>query len=246
MKKSLFLMSLILLGSILFSQVGIGTNTPHSSAVLDITSNNKGVLFPTVALTSSTDVTTINNPQKGLIVWVSTTQQDIEADNFYYWSGSKWRKFSSVNSSSKSLELVAYFTKTSDQNTETNVITPVSFNNDIFKNADFLDFSNDTFTILSNGIYTFDFQVGFLNSETNSDIIIGLCNNSNQWIGRSAYRQSGGRTFNNYSSVLELNQGDTVKPCVLYTNSNNTIQGIQTGSTGSGNLTNIKVSYFPN
>ena len=41
------------------SQVGIGTRTPNASSQLEIVSNNKGVLFPQVSLTSTTDNITI-------------------------------------------------------------------------------------------------------------------------------------------------------------------------------------------
>ncbi len=42
-----------------FAQVGIGTTTPHASAILDITSTNKGLLLPRVNLTGTNDNTTI-------------------------------------------------------------------------------------------------------------------------------------------------------------------------------------------
>jgi hypothetical protein len=51
------------------NSVGIGTSTPDTSAALDITSTNKGLLVPRVALTSSTDATTISSPATGLIIY---------------------------------------------------------------------------------------------------------------------------------------------------------------------------------
>ncbi len=54
MKK--IILSAALVGSIYFAnaQVGIGTPTPSTSAMLDIDSTDKGVLIPRVALTSET------------------------------------------------------------------------------------------------------------------------------------------------------------------------------------------------
>lgn len=49
--------------------VGIGTKTPNASAVLDISSANKGVLFPNVALVSISDATTVLNPATGLVLY---------------------------------------------------------------------------------------------------------------------------------------------------------------------------------
>jgi trimeric autotransporter adhesin len=49
--------------------VGVGTTTPDASAVLDITSSDKGLLIPRINLLSFTDVVTIPNPTKGLLVF---------------------------------------------------------------------------------------------------------------------------------------------------------------------------------
>lgn len=63
MKKIFFLFTL--LGGVMYSQVGVGTTTPHSSAILDITSTNKGLLMPRM-----TDVqrNAIANPADGLMI----------------------------------------------------------------------------------------------------------------------------------------------------------------------------------
>jgi hypothetical protein len=49
--------------------LSIGSATPNSSAILDITASNKGVSFPNVDLQSATDATTIALPKKGLVVY---------------------------------------------------------------------------------------------------------------------------------------------------------------------------------
>jgi hypothetical protein len=54
-------------------QIGLGTSTPDSSAALDITANNKGLLIPRVALTGITDQTTIPSPASGLIAYNTST-----------------------------------------------------------------------------------------------------------------------------------------------------------------------------
>ncbi len=57
------------------AQVGIGTTSPHSSAILELNVDNlasnkkKGFLAPKVALTSSMDQLTIPSPTKGLLVY---------------------------------------------------------------------------------------------------------------------------------------------------------------------------------
>lgn len=79
-----------------YAQVGIGIANPSSSAMLQINSKNKGVLFPNIALTSGTDNVTIPSPANGLIVWNSGTGGLSEV-GFYYWNNSKWNMVS-VNS----------------------------------------------------------------------------------------------------------------------------------------------------
>ncbi len=245
MNKNLFLMGLILLGSILFSQVGVGTNVPDSSSVLDISSSDKGVLFPRVNLISSTDIVTIPNPANGLVIYNTNTQNDIEEDNFYYWNGSVWSLFNKIPSSAKAIELVSFYRKTSDQNLTAGVISPITFDEVVFNSSDHVSFSgSDTFTALKDGFYIMDFQVGVLNPRANTDMLVGVCNISNKWIGRGTFSVSNDkRTYRSYTTALDLNSGDTFKAC-FHNAAPVTIQGDQTGTTGTGNITNIEISYF--
>ena len=65
-----------------YAQIGIGTTTPNSSAALDVSSTNKGLLIPRM---SSTQRTGISSPAKGLIVF------DNDSSYFFYYSGSAWQ-----------------------------------------------------------------------------------------------------------------------------------------------------------
>ena len=91
MRKILFL-KLFFYCFVAFSQVGIGTDFPNTSAQLDIVSIDKGVLLPRIVLTGTDDVTTISNGNKGglLIYNTATTEGANEVTpGFYYWSESK-------------------------------------------------------------------------------------------------------------------------------------------------------------
>lgn len=79
------------------AQVGIGTPSPKPSAMLEINSNNKGVLFPSVALNSDTDNTTIVSPADGLIVW-NNGQAGLLETGFFYWNNAKWNMLSIAGS----------------------------------------------------------------------------------------------------------------------------------------------------
>lgn len=87
MKKLITSTSVFLLTVfILKAQVGIGTNNPNTSAVLELKSQDKGFLLPSV------DPAKINNPAEGLLIY-NTAKNCISAyENGY------WRCLSLVNS----------------------------------------------------------------------------------------------------------------------------------------------------
>ncbi|RLJ61874.1 hypothetical protein CLV86_2267 [Lacinutrix venerupis] len=63
------------------SQVGIGTVTPDTSSILDITSTTQGLLTPRM---TSTERLNIATPAEGLLVY------DITETSFYYWDNTTW------------------------------------------------------------------------------------------------------------------------------------------------------------
>ncbi|QJB32566.1 hypothetical protein HF329_15035 [Chitinophaga oryzae] len=88
-KLSLLVTFFFLLAATARAQVGIGTKTPHASASLDITANDKGVLVPRVALRDVSDSYPIAvSPATGLLVF--NTAADAKGGKgvgFYYWGG---------------------------------------------------------------------------------------------------------------------------------------------------------------
>src|SRR5690606_41886296 len=80
-----------LLGSVYFAnaQVGIDTPTPANSSQLDIVADNKGVLIPRVALTSTAIFAPISGTEvESLLVYNTATAGDI-TPGFYYWCNNK-------------------------------------------------------------------------------------------------------------------------------------------------------------
>ncbi|MCX6316432.1 MAG: DNRLRE domain-containing protein [Bacteroidetes bacterium] len=75
------------------AQVGIGTNTPDASSMLDLSSNTLGLLIPRVALTSATIAAPISSPATSLVIYNTATAGIPPNDlvpGFYYWNGSRW------------------------------------------------------------------------------------------------------------------------------------------------------------
>ncbi len=67
--------------SLLNAQVGIGTNTPNASAMLEVSATDKGILFPRM---TSVQRTSIASPASGLYVF------DTNTSSLWYYNGSIW------------------------------------------------------------------------------------------------------------------------------------------------------------
>lgn len=70
--------------------VGINNSAPNPAASLDLGSTNKGILINRVALSSTTDVSSMAaTPPVGLLVFNTQTTNDV-TQGFYYYNGSRW------------------------------------------------------------------------------------------------------------------------------------------------------------
>ncbi len=77
-----YLLVFLLIANVtLYSQVGIGTNTPNSSSMLEVESTSKGFLLPRM---SSSQRTSIASPATGLQVYDNNT------NSIWYYNGTIW------------------------------------------------------------------------------------------------------------------------------------------------------------
>ncbi|MCU0389333.1 MAG: hypothetical protein MUE71_12070, partial [Chitinophagaceae bacterium] len=82
MKNLIFSMLFMLMGIDNFAQnIGIGTNSPHASALLDVSSTNRGLLAPRM---TTAQRMAIAGPAKGLLVY------DTDENTLYHYNGSVW------------------------------------------------------------------------------------------------------------------------------------------------------------
>ncbi|MCF6366536.1 MAG: hypothetical protein L3J35_10085 [Bacteroidales bacterium] len=66
---------------------------PHASSILDMSDvNNKGLLIPNVALTGTSDNTSVTSPATGLMIYNTATISDV-TPGYYYYTGTSWTKF---------------------------------------------------------------------------------------------------------------------------------------------------------
>lgn len=88
MKNKLSTLVFLVFSGALVAQVGINTDTPNPSAMLDVVSTNKGFLAPRINLLTNTMQlgTAIN--AAGLLVYNTGTSLPV---GYYFWSGSEWR-----------------------------------------------------------------------------------------------------------------------------------------------------------
>ena len=79
--------------------VGIGTSTPHSSALLDLNSTDKGLLIPRM---SSVQRTAISSPATGLMVY------DVTTKTYWYYDNNQWNEIRNGSSSLSALDFVDF------------------------------------------------------------------------------------------------------------------------------------------
>ena len=80
------LIVLIFLSFSYFAQVGIGTNTPDNSSILDLQATDRGILFPRMTTIQRTSIST---PAVGLHVF------DISTNSLWFYNGSFWVNYAS-------------------------------------------------------------------------------------------------------------------------------------------------------
>jgi|GEM_PF-5763519 len=212
MTKKLFYFSIIcLLSSYLTAQVGINTDNPNKSAALDIQSidktgrNRKGIFIPRVELRSTLDFNIVPIPEAGLLVYNTKTQNDVRANNFYYFDGTKWNPLLSKNDRSQLEQAIKDVLRQSqnlkipllsriDQLTQNFKLTrdrqTIPFNTNILKRDDLITYWNGTYTVQEDGVYCITLQVGIIDYVPGADIIVGLTDNQWRWIGRATFHSS--------------------------------------------------------
>jgi hypothetical protein len=86
MKKKLFLFSILLVAQNAMSQVGIGTSLPESSAMLDVSASDKGILFPRLTTVQRIGIPA---PASGLHVF------DVTTKSLWFFNGNFWINYAS-------------------------------------------------------------------------------------------------------------------------------------------------------
>jgi hypothetical protein len=102
--KKIFLTTALVATCIVSAQVKIGDNVTsiNASSALEIESTNKGLLFPRVALTSTTSFAPLSAHVAGMTVYNTATTGDV-TPGMYTDNGSEWVRLGGSSSSALSI-----------------------------------------------------------------------------------------------------------------------------------------------
>lgn len=170
MKKKIFCLLIGLVTITIKSQVGIGTATPDPSSILELSSSDKALILPRVSLTSTTDITTVTNPVKGLLVYnlldSGTGTGRVYKDLIYLYDGVLWQALMDYKLATNTINMPVLYAK-GRKTTANTICTGESggyFNLDALDNLN----TNGSITADRTGFYKFTarivqyFQLEFL------------------------------------------------------------------------------------
>lgn len=176
--------------------VGLATNLkaqiPSPSAMFEVASDNKGVFFPKVSLTSTMDVTTVNSPAVSLVVYnpnnAGTYPHNV-MPGFYYWSGVRWTPLSG------SMAFSEFYALMPGDNTATIAAgTLINFPTNGHSNGVIIRSSANEFTLPDVGTYQVNWQVSVseagqlglrLNGTLIASTVVGRATGTSQIVGNT-------------------------------------------------------------
>jgi hypothetical protein len=216
--KNIFFVFILLLSTISFSQVGIGTASPSASSLLDITATDAGLLIPRM-LQSERDA--IQDPATGLMVY-----QTNNTPGFYYYDGSGWIATGSVASGTMTQALYQDLTQavkvtntlTGDLNTATETVFSY------FTTSNLIATSSSDFSIAADGItpnfngtvdVVFNIELD-LNSSAARTLVAFRWKHNNQegpWVAHTYMRNISGHeeTSANFSTTIKAVSGQKIQ-----------------------------------
>ncbi|SHL86037.1 hypothetical protein SAMN05444360_10573 [Chryseobacterium carnipullorum] len=168
MKKLIYIFCMAAFLSSMFikAQVGINTNTPNASSVLDINSANKGVLFPQYDLTVLNSTSTpVSNPADGLMIF-NKGGSSVYPKGYYIWIRDQWQRAILAGSEPQIMSLLINPSALIPANSTNNTLTGFTVAANKITGA---SLGADTSTItLPAGTYIVRYSVDTSNANNNS------------------------------------------------------------------------------
>lgn len=189
-------------GSGTLGAVGVGTGTPNPSAVLDITSTNRGLLLPRMTAAQRAAIAT---PANGLIVYQTDGAQGI-----YQYTAGAWQ----ITTQPK-IAFGATHPNGGGTSYPSGTEFVVAFDGELYDYGNSFDPVTYTFTAPVAGVYHFDAAFIGANTATSFDasITISLSTSGGSYYTRRAYSAPGPdpQLMATLSTDLDLLAGDTVQ-----------------------------------
>ncbi len=216
--KNITYLLFLLVTTISFSQVGIGTASPSASSLLDITSTDAGLLIPRM-LQSERDA--IQDPATGLMVY-----QTNNTPGFYYYDGSGWIATGSVASGTMTQALYQDLTQavkvTNTLTGDLNTATETVFSD--FTTSNLIGTSSSDFSIAADGItpnfngtvdVVFNIELD-LNSTAYRTLVAFRWKHNNQegpWVAHTYMRRGNDHdeTSANFSTTIKSVSGQKIQ-----------------------------------
>lgn len=193
--------------------VGIGTTTPNSKALLDISSINKGILLPSMTTSQRLSITT---PPNGLLVY------DTDKDEFHHYTPGGWEPILNGNYWLRPITNRSRIANTADS-VGIGTSTPtqrLDVNGNIRSRND----------ILSDGDASITGNVGSGSMSTSGSLTVG----GNAFFG-GIITGNDDIIINNSAAILQLRNGSNVNTGFLQLSGNNVRLGTNSGN-ATGNL----------
>ncbi len=221
----------ILVSTLIYGQVGIGTTSPDSSSILDITSVQAGLLIPRMTEAQRNAIPT---PAEGLMIY----QTDVATKGFYYYDGTAWSRISFTG--------IGAFEKTgtvihngSDFDSEDFVFGSTQLDNDPGTGDD----NNRVFFDKSHGA----FRAGRTNGDEWDSSNLGTNSFATGWnnIASGSTSFAGGESneaSGNTSTALGVNNTASGNTATAV-GTNNTASGLVSFATGFGNISSNNSAF---
>lgn len=262
-KQLAYAIVLLLVSAQSYAQIGIGTDNPDPSAILELQATDKGFKGPEVELTGRIDNSTIPNPAKGLIVYNTedngSSPNEVYANRYYFWNGEEWVSLPGLSNVESLIKQKIFIAQGTDSQSfgssgyDTSEIV-VTFSGYSVNTENIITFNNadDTFQVNIKGTYEIS---SFINYDPNNPsgnyrarqhLYIQKRTSGGSWIDIAGVRATWGRgsaskfrTIVLPITLVKLNQGDFIRVVTeRYINSDNEEQG--NGQIGS--FTNSPIS----
>ncbi|MDP9962059.1 hypothetical protein [Chryseobacterium lathyri] len=260
MKKTLFaIASIFALCTHTFAQVGISTSNPQASFHIDGAKDNPTTGAPSSAQQTN-DVVVTNSGQIGIGTISPTEKLDISSGNARIRAinsnigtgGVDRIVVADANGVLKTIDFTAYSLfharLTANQNLTPSTITTLLFSTPL-ATSPFYNYntSNGVLTFNQPGNYLITLQASFANAPAGTQLLLGVRPNPDaNYLGRGSHYNATTTSATvgelmNYTTMLVIPTAGYQIRFTAAPNQSCTVLSTETGSTGSGNVTNVTV-----